>query len=34
MGVREIAKQTGISRNTVRRYLRDVQAGHYKQRAP
>ncbi|KWI84515.1 hypothetical protein WM09_20020 [Burkholderia ubonensis] len=30
LGVREIARQTGISRNTVRRYLRDEQAGHYK----
>jgi transposase len=28
-GVREIAKQTGLSRNTVRRYLRDEQAGRY-----
>jgi transposase len=34
MGVREIARQTGISRNTVRRYLRDEQARHYKQREP
>ncbi len=30
--VREIARQTGLSRNTVRRYLRDAQAGRYKQR--
>lgn len=30
--VREIARQTGLSRNTVRRYLRDEQAGRYKQR--
>lgn len=34
MGVREIAGQTGISRNTVRRYLRDEQAGYYKPREP
>ncbi|WP_028231669.1 helix-turn-helix domain-containing protein, partial [Paraburkholderia mimosarum] len=34
MGVREIARQLGISRNTARRYLRDEQAGHYKQREP
>lgn len=34
LGVREIARQTGISRNTVRRYLRDEQAGHYKPREP
>lgn len=32
--LREIAKQTGLSRNTVRRYLRDEQAGRYKQREP
>jgi len=32
--VREIARQTGLSRNTVRRYLRDEQAGRYKQREP
>lgn len=32
--VREIARQTGLSRNTVRRYLRDGQAGRYKQREP
>jgi len=34
MGVREIARQTGVSRNTVRRYLREEQAVHYKQREP
>jgi transposase len=32
--VREIARQTGLSRNTVRRYLRDEQAARYKQREP
>ncbi|MEZ0602546.1 helix-turn-helix domain-containing protein, partial [Paraburkholderia sp. IW21] len=32
--VREIARQTGLSRNTVRRYLRDEQAIRYKQREP
>lgn len=32
--VREIVRQTGLSRNTVRRYLRDEQAGRYKQREP
>lgn len=32
MAVREIVRQTGLSRNTVRRYLRDEQAGRYKQR--
>jgi len=32
--LREIAKQTGLSRNTVRRYLRDEQAGRYKQCEP
>jgi len=30
--VREIARQTGLSRNTIRRYLRDEQAERYKQR--
>ncbi len=30
--VREIAQQTGLSRNTVRRYLRDDRAGRYRQR--
>ena len=28
-GVREIARETGRSRNTVRRYLRDEQAVRY-----
>jgi len=32
--MREIARQTGLSRNTVRRYLRDEQAGRYRQREP
>jgi transposase len=32
--VREIARQTGLSRNTVRRYLRDEQAMRYKPREP
>lgn len=32
--VREIARQTGLSRNTVRRYLREEQAGRYKRREP
>lgn len=32
--VREIARQTGISRNTVRRYLRDEEARRYKEREP
>lgn len=31
-GVREIARETGVSRNTVRRYLRDETAGRYKRR--
>jgi transposase len=30
--VREIARQMGLSRNTVRRYLRNEQAGRYQQR--
>jgi len=38
MGLREIARQTGASRNTVRRYLRQEQgqeqAARYKSRAP
>lgn len=34
MGVREIARQLGISRNTARLYLRDEQAAYYKQREP
>lgn len=32
--VKQIARELGISRNTVRRYLRDPQAGRYSQRAP
>jgi transposase len=32
--VREIARQTGLSRNTVRRYLRNEQARRYKPREP
>src|SRR5512144_1543976 len=30
--IREIARETGISRNTVRRYLRDEEAVRYKPR--
>jgi transposase len=33
-GIREIARETGASRNTVRRYLRDESAARYKRRAP
>jgi len=33
-GVREIARQMGLSRNTVRRYLRDEQACRYGPREP
>lgn len=33
MGVREIARELGCSRNTVRRYLRDASARHYGPRA-
>jgi transposase len=33
-GIREIARETGTSRNTVRRYLRDESAPRYKQRPP
>ena len=33
-GIREIVRDTGISRNTVRRYLRDEEAIRYKPRAP
>jgi len=29
-GIREIARETGSSRNTVRRYLRDESAARYK----
>jgi transposase len=32
--IREIARDTGVSRNTVRRYLRDDEATRYKQRPP
>lgn len=32
-GVREIAREVGVSRNTVRRYLRDPDAARYKGRA-
>lgn len=32
--VREIARQMGVSRNTVRRYLRDEEASQYKEREP
>src|SRR5215472_2812498 len=31
-GIREISRETGIARNTVRRYLRDESATRYKQR--
>lgn len=31
-GVREIAREVGVSRNTVRRYLRDTEASRYKKR--
>lgn len=31
-GVRAIARETGVSRNTVRRYLRDEAAVRYKAR--
>src|SRR6516225_4496085 len=30
--IREIARETGVSRNTVRRYLRDEEAARYKPR--
>lgn len=33
-GVREIAREVGVSRNTVRRYLRDPGAGRYRARPP
>jgi transposase len=33
-GVREIARQVGVSRNTVRRYLREPEAGRYRCRVP
>lgn len=32
--VKQIARELGISKNTVKRYLRDPQAGRYKLRAP
>jgi transposase len=34
MGVREIARRMGCSRNTVKRYLRDADASRYGPRAP
>ncbi|MGF6574894.1 transposase [Paraburkholderia sp. GAS333] len=34
VAVREIARQTGLSRNTVRRYLRNEQASRYSQHEP
>uniref|UniRef100_UPI0035654A26 helix-turn-helix domain-containing protein n=1 Tax=Falsiroseomonas sp. TaxID=2870721 RepID=UPI0035654A26 len=33
-GVREIAREVGVSRNTVRRYLRDPEAARYRARPP
>jgi transposase len=33
-GIREIARETGVARNTVRRYLRDEEAARYKPRPP
>ncbi|MBK1660853.1 IS21 family transposase [Paracraurococcus ruber] len=33
-GVREIAREVGVSRNTVRRYLRDPEAARYRSRPP
>ena len=33
-GVREIAREVGVSRNTVRRYLRDAEAARYRARPP
>jgi transposase len=32
--LKEIARELGISKNTVKRYVRDPQAGRYKPRAP
>src|SRR3984893_7134813 len=32
--IREIAREMGVSRNTVRRYLRDEEAARYKSRSP
>ena len=34
MGIRELARQMGCSRNTVKRYLRDATASRYGPRAP
>jgi transposase len=34
MGIREIAREVGCSRNTVKRYLRDAQASRYGPREP
>ena len=34
LGVREIAREVGVSRNTVRRYLREPEAGRYRGRPP
>lgn len=34
MGIREIARQMGCSRNTVRRYLRDEESTRYRARPP
>jgi len=34
LGVREIAREAGVSRNTVRRYLRDPGAARYRARPP
>lgn len=33
-GIREIAREMGVSRNTVRRYLRDEDAKRYRPRSP
>src|SRR5258707_3678637 len=32
--IREIARETGVARNAVRRYLRDEEAARYKPRPP
>ena len=34
MAIREIARQVGCSRNTVKRYLHDANAGRYRARRP
>ena len=34
MGIREIARELGCSRNTVKRYLREAQASRYGPRQP